>query len=176
MRRPFCVIVGLLALLLPAASLAQSGARPTAATELTNEELQAVIKKLPKDKTVDQLLKLVDIGKGNFGVAVVTRAATQSGAGALSHDKITEIYYVLRGSGTQVTGGTITNAKPNIGSAVIGPSVSGSGIKNGRSSRLGPGDVQVIPPGVPHMWSSIDAGGVEYLVFRVDPERVLSIK
>jgi mannose-6-phosphate isomerase-like protein (cupin superfamily) len=173
--RLVCIVTALLTLLLPAAAVAQSGAKPTAATELTNDEIQEVIKKLPKDKTVDQLLELVDVGRGNFGVAIVTRAATPAGMGALSHDKITEIYYVLRGSGTQVTGGTMTAGKP-ITSAVVGPSVSGTTIENGRSSKLAAGDVQVIPPGVPHMWSSIDPGGVEYIVFRVDPERVLSIK
>ena len=159
----------------PSTPQTASGRRPTDATVVTSAEVQALVTSFPKDRTSDRLLTLTDIGYGNFGVAVVARAATPAGAGALSHDKITEIYYMLRGSGTQVTGGTIANAKPNTTSAVIGPSISGTRIENGRDSRLASGDVQVIPPNVPHMWSVIDPGGVEYLVLRVDPERVVSM-
>jgi quercetin dioxygenase-like cupin family protein len=52
---------------------------------------------------------------------------------------------------------------------------STSPIQNAKSTRLGPGDVQIIPPGVAHGFTSIDAGGIEYLVFRVDPDHVLSM-
>jgi hypothetical protein len=43
-------------------------------------------------------------------------------------------------------------------------------------TRLGPGDVQIIPPGVGHGFTSIDPGGIEYLIFRVDPDHVLSLQ
>lgn len=39
----------------------------------------------------------------------------------------------------------------------------------------GPGDIQIIPPGVGHAWSSIDAGGVDYLVYRVVPDHLLAM-
>ena len=37
-----------------------------------------------------------------------------------------------------------------------GPSVDGTGLQNGESRRVGPGDVVVIPAGVGHYFSSID--------------------
>ena len=164
------------AFVLSAISVCAQGAPPKNATDLPTVDIQNLLKSFPKDKTSDQLLRLVDTSKYNVGVAVVSRAAIAKGSGALSHDKITEVYYVLRGSGTQVTGGTMADAKPTTDSTVIGPSIRGSTIEGGRSSKLGQGDVQIIPPGVAHMWSWIDAGGVEYLVFRIDPEHVLTMK
>ena len=94
---------------------------------------------------------------------------------ALSHDKITEIYYVVRGSGTQVTGPLAANATRQEESATIGPGFSStSPISGGRSTRLGPGEMQIIPPGVGHVWTDIAEGGIDYLVIRVDPEHVLA--
>lgn len=155
-------------------SLSQ-GSSSRNATDITAADIKALLQSLPKDRTTDQLMRVVDIGRYNVALATVTRAATAKGGGSLSHDKITEVYYVLRGSGTQVTGGTIVDATPTM-IVPVGPSVRGSSITGGRSGRLGPGDVQVIPPGVAHMWSAIDAGGIDYLVFRVDPEHVLPQK
>jgi mannose-6-phosphate isomerase-like protein (cupin superfamily) len=115
------------------------------------------------------------MGKYNVAVAVVARPAGQDKR-VLSHDKITEVYYILRGSGTQVTG-TLAGGTRQETSKTIGPGLSGDQpLQNPRSGRLGPGDIQIIPPGVGHGWSSIDAGGIEYLVFRVDPEHVLAIQ
>ena len=151
------------------------GVPPTTATDLSAADIQALVKSFPKDKTTDQLLRLADMGKYNVAVGAVSRAATASGGGALSHDKVTEVYYVLRGSGTQVSGGAMVGAKPTM-IPVVGPSVSGSAIEGGRTTRLGPGDMQIIPPGVPHMWSAIDAGGVDYLVIRIDPDHVVTKK
>jgi quercetin dioxygenase-like cupin family protein len=45
-----------------------------------------------------------------------------------------------------------------------------------RSTKLGPGDVQIIPPGVGHGFTSIDSGGIEYLIFRIDPDHVLAVQ
>ena len=164
------------AFVLSVISVCAQGVPPKEATDLPAVDIQNLLKSFPKDKTSDQLLRLVDTSRYNVAVAAVSRAATPKGGGALSHDKITEVYDVLRGSGTQVTEGTIVGAKPTTGSTVIGPSISGSTIEGGRTSKLGPGDVQIIPPNVAHMWSSIDAGGVDYLTFRFDPDHVLTMK
>ena len=116
------------------------------------------------------------MGKYNVGVAVVARPAGTFRT-YLSHDKITEIYYILRGSGTQVTGTLVNGSKGTTVAPTIGPSLtSDKPLENGRSSRLGPGDIQIIPPGVGHGWTSIDAGGVEYLIFRIDADHVLALQ
>ena len=90
-------------------SLFAQNAVPKSATDVPAVDIQNLLKSFPPGQTSDQLLRLVDIGKYNVGVAAVTRAATAKGGGAVNHDKITEVYYVLRGFGMQVTGGTLVD-------------------------------------------------------------------
>jgi mannose-6-phosphate isomerase-like protein (cupin superfamily) len=121
----------------------------------------------------DRLMTVADMGKYNVAIAWVTRPGGKAaGSRSLSHDKITEIYYVVRGHGTQVTG-TMVNPKVEAGSAVVGPGTSSDVTPTGKSTRLGPGDMQIIPPGVGHGWSQIDEGGIDYITFRVDPDHIL---
>lgn len=90
--------------------------------------------------------------------------------GALIHERVTETYYILHGSGTIVTGGTLGAAKPTDLTRVgAGPSLQGQR-QGGESRRVGPGDVIIIPAGVPHSFSELDAP-VTYLVFRFDPAK-----
>jgi len=100
---------------------------------------------------------------------------TNADQNALIHDKIDEIYYVLEGSGTLVTGGTLVNPKQTSSSPTIGPGWSGSSIQGGESRRVTAGDVVFIPAGVAHMYSQLD-GTIRYLTYRVDPSRVLALK
>ena len=41
--------------------------------------------------------------------------------------------------------------------------------------RKAKGEMQIIPPGTGHVWTSIEEGGIVYMTIRVDPERVLSL-
>lgn len=164
-----------LALALPSIALAQS-APPAAATDVTRAEFMTVLKSMNPDGVSDQQIKVVDIGKYNVAVGILHRSgkAKQS---AIAHSDITEIYYVLSGAGTFVTGGSMTNptmAAPegNTVKVLVGPSRTGSGIEGGQSRRIGPGDVIIVPPGVAHWFSAIEQD-LDYLVFRVDPDHVL---
>jgi hypothetical protein len=65
-------------ILAPAAILAQSGMKPTAATYITDEEVKTV-NALPG---VDRQIKVVDIGNENFAVGIVHRGATGAARGA----------------------------------------------------------------------------------------------
>jgi mannose-6-phosphate isomerase-like protein (cupin superfamily) len=178
-----CAITSALILvgLLTAPARAQT-APPGAAVDLTNADIDAAVKigmaaLAPGNISVsDRNIKLADIGVYNVAVAFVTRPATKVASGrALSHDKITEIYYVIRGSGTQVTG-PLVNATRQEASTTIGPGfASASPISSGRTTRLGPGEMQIIPPGVGHVWTEIADGGIDYMVIRVDPEHVLGL-
>ena len=65
---------------------------------------------------------------------------------------ITEVYYIISGTGTLVTGGTVTNpravaADNEIVKVVVGPSNQGTFDKPAQRRKVGPGDVVVIPPG-----------------------------
>jgi uncharacterized RmlC-like cupin family protein len=124
----------------------------------------------------DRNIALSDTGGYNVTVAYVTRPASKTMSGTvLAHDKITEIYYVMSGHGTQVTG-TVVDGKQSAGSATIGPGLSSTTpIKDGRTTILGPGEMQVIPPGLGHVWTDIADGGITYMVIRIDPEHLLAL-
>src|SRR4051794_4704482 len=167
-RRSVAASVGVASLLVQTLVLAQESAPPKAATDLTGAAIEQDLKLSFTGNVYDQIKTLVDAGEYNVAVALVRRPAAAVVQGALTHSKITEVYYILRGSGIQVTGGTLLESKPNSGSTTIGPGMSGSGVQGGRSSKLGPGDLQIIPPNVPHGFTSIEPGGIDYLVLRVD--------
>ena len=164
------------------AQAASSGTTGRSAVDITKADIEAAVKigmaaLAPGNVSVsDRNIKLTDSGADNVAVAFVTRPATKVPSGrALSHDKITEIYYVVRGSGTQVTG-PLANATRQEASTTIGPGFSStSPISGGRATRLGPGEMQIIPPGVGHVWTEIADGGIDYMVIRVDPEHVLGL-
>jgi mannose-6-phosphate isomerase-like protein (cupin superfamily) len=183
MRLPVLTVVA--SLLLPALLAAQTPPPPPGPTktavDLTKAQIEAAAKiglaaLKPGVSVSDRNISIADAGGYNVTVAFVTRPATKVPSGrSLSHDKITEIYYVVRGSGTQVTG-NLSNAVQEKSSTTIGPGWSStSAIQGGRSTTLGPGEMQIIPPGVGHVWTEIAEGGVDYMVIRVDPEHVLGL-
>ena len=94
--------------------------------------------------------------------------------GPVSHNVVTEIYYIIEGGGMMETGGTITDAAPMLTNlkptnpAGIGPSMRGTKMTGGSTHHVEPGDVVMIPPGTPHRFQSLD-GFVTYMVVRVNP-------
>lgn len=66
------------------------------------------------------------------------------------HPDEAEYALVIEGSGTLVSGGTMADAKESRPGLV-----EGSRINGGTTRRLGPGDVILVPAGVPH-WFGID--------------------
>ena len=145
------------------------------ATYVTPAEMKSALKSAPHQDAplIDMPVRVIEAGGHNLGVAMVQR--TNADQNALIHDKIDEIYYVLEGGGTLITGGSLINAKQTTSSPTIGPGWSGSSIQGGQSRRVTTGDVVFIPAGVPHMYSQLD-GPIRYLVYRVDPSRVLALK
>jgi mannose-6-phosphate isomerase-like protein (cupin superfamily) len=118
---------------------AQSGP-PTAAIDITNAQIQAVLKYAPPK--VDQTLRVIDMGGYAMSVAVIHRGAPtprpagaapananananlvkcgldsapagaqMSPPGMIAHDDTVETYIVISGSGTLVTGGQIVNGR-----------------------------------------------------------------
>jgi mannose-6-phosphate isomerase-like protein (cupin superfamily) len=151
------------------------GVTPGSATDISSAQILTVLKMAQ----TDQQLKVVDLGKYNVGVGVLHRGAIQTAGGGvngLSHNQVTEVYYILSGGGTLVTGGAMDAPKDEADTSatvkvLVGPSKSGA-FRNGQSRTVGPGDVVIIPAGVPHGFSAIP-DHVDYLSVRVDPDHVL---
>ncbi len=128
------------------------------ATDVTNEDIQATLKKTPTAAVSDQAIRVVGINdEYNVGVGVVHRSKTTGrvAANGIEHSQITEIYHVMEGNATLVTGGTIENPRESsVESQVVkvlnGPSTGGGAIQGGVSRKIGPGDVVIIPPNTPH--------------------------
>jgi mannose-6-phosphate isomerase-like protein (cupin superfamily) len=139
---------------------------PAGATVITRDEAASVLKQSMANGTVDQPIKAVDVLGGKASVAMLHR--TKPEASALIHDRVTETYYILDGSGTLVTGGALLDPKPTDLSRVnAGMSQTGTR-QGGDSRRVGPGDTIMIPAGTPHSFSQLD-GPISYLVFRFEP-------
>jgi hypothetical protein len=152
-----------------------------AATDIDNTEVQAALRKTAPLPVSDQQLRVISIdNEYNVGIGVVHRARTNGPQvpNGVEHSQITEIYHVISGSATLVTGGTLENRSPvpadqAVAKLLNGPSTRGSAILGGVSRQIGPGDVVVIPPNTPHWFSGIDSDQIVYLVVRMDPHKVL---
>jgi mannose-6-phosphate isomerase-like protein (cupin superfamily) len=152
-----------------------SAQSPMAATDITAAEIQAFVKSLPRDSTNDRPIRVVDAGGYKVGIYAVFRPSSSTG-GAVAHEtKITEVYEIMEGAGTLVTGGTIVDAKEQKGGALGFANLSGPRIEGGTSRRVSKGDIIIIPGHVPHWWSHLE-GDVTYLIVRPDPEGTLALK
>lgn len=84
---------------------------------------------------------------------------------AIVHPFSMEIYRILEGSGTLVTGGLLElplaeSTNPNI-------IRTRNGINGGLARKVSEGDVLVLQPGTPHWFSSIDGASITYMESRV---------
>src|SRR5215468_1214072 len=75
------------------------------------------------------------------------------------HEQDTDIVYVLKGSATLITGGTPEGTKTIAPHESRAPTVNG-----GETRRLVPGDVVIIPNGVPHWFKEVEAPFDYYVV------------
>jgi mannose-6-phosphate isomerase-like protein (cupin superfamily) len=162
------------ALVIVVIGLSGAAQAPGAAVLVTAREMRTALDQAKPDAALSDLqMRVIDIGGQNVGAAIVRR--TRAEVNALVHDRIAEVYVVQEGSGTIVTGGTLVNPTASAPSGVIGPSSRGTSIASGTSARVGAGDVVIIPPGTPHMFSQLE-GNLVYVTVRFDPSRVLTLK
>ncbi|MDA1094364.1 MAG: hypothetical protein O3A25_13990 [Acidobacteria bacterium] len=161
--------LALAALLLSAPAAAQEAPE---ATDVTAADIRTFIDALPRDRVSDLPIRVVGVtGDYRVGVFGVFRPESLAG-GANKHEvNTTEIYYMLKGAATLVTGGTMLPPGPPI----PGTSARSPGIEGGVSRRLTEGDVVIIPGHTPHWWSDLESD-IEYLIIRPDPDNRLPLK
>lgn len=161
-------------LVLPVACLAGPAAAQTTtsvasgpAVHISPAEIAALLETAIAKSAVDQPIKSADVHGGKALVAMLHRDRAETGA--LIHERATETYYILHGSGTIVTGGSLggTPKPTDLTRLGAGPSLQGQRV-GGESRAVGPGDVIIIPAGTPHGFSALDSP-ISYLVFRFDP-------
>ena len=84
------------------------------ATDISSAEVQALVQKTAADRVSDQAIRVVNVnGEYNVGIGVVHRAKTsgKDAPSGIEHAQITEVYHVIEGNGTLVTGGTLDNPR-----------------------------------------------------------------
>ena len=129
-------------------------------------------------------MRSINAGENVVFAWYTTRRPAPAGAeprGEL-HTQMTEVYYILEGSGTLNTGGTMTLLrKLEVTSNLPGtedvptfttPTYTGPA-EGGVSRTVSAGDVIVIPPGTVHYFESVDTPTLAYLNLRIDPEHQL---
>ena len=161
-------IAAALGAILPSAVAAQNATLP--AVDVTGAAIKAFIDGLPKDRVSDRPIRVAEVGGSKVGVYGVFRPKAVPGDAIRHQTSVTEIYYMLEGTATLVTGGAIagersTGNSPNTGR----PNFAGPRIDGGVNRKVVPGDVIIIPGNTPHWWSALD-GDIRYLIFRPDPE------
>jgi mannose-6-phosphate isomerase-like protein (cupin superfamily) len=157
-------------LLLVLSTSAQTPSLP--AIDVSSDDIQAFINAMPPNKVTDDPIRIVDVGGYHVGVYGVLRPKTIPQEANVHRTKVTEIYYILEGSGTLVTGGTLPNPHQQ---APGSTTFQGTHIDGGMSRKVSKGDVVIIPGRTPHWFSSQD-GDLRYLIFRPDPESELPLK
>ena len=169
-----------------AALAAQGDPQPTCrmcpATYIANDEIQAYVKKAITEKLTDQQIRDVEIGKSHVGIGVVHRGKLLAPAPAsvAEHDLVSEVYHVIDGSATLVTGPDLVGMKRRPADLETvrlfnGPGNNSESIRNGVTHELKAGDVIVIPAGTGQWFTKID-DHITYLMIRLDPDKIVPLK
>ena len=137
------------------------------ATDVTSAEIQKFINALPRDRVSDRPIRRVEV-TGDYRVRVygVFRPEEFPGGANLHPVNTTEIYYMVEGVATLVTGGTLTDSND------LTP---GRGIEGGVSRRVTKGDVIIIPGHTAHWFSELETD-IEYLIIRTDPDNRFQLR
>jgi len=138
------VVVVILSSSLAAQAPAPAPTDRTKATHFTAADLQAALAKLPSDRPAASVRVFT---LAPYNVAVERRLPQPQGASL--HEAQSELFYVIEGSATMLTGGTLIAPTRN------GTNVQGTGIEGGTRNVFNKGDFLIVPSGVPHQFVDI---------------------
>lgn len=139
---------------------------PAPAAVVKAEVWQEVMSTSVEENILDTKVNETPVKGGVVRVGIVHR--TQPETRALLHQEFTETYYVVEGSGTLVTGGTLEEQRPVSDPPNLGPTPSFFATQvGGETQQIGPGDIVVIPAGVPHRLSVLDSP-MSYIIYRFE--------
>lgn len=156
--------------------------RDCPATYVGSDEFQAYLKRAQENGLIDQQIRSLDLGKTQVGIGIVYRGKLAGPApnSVAEHDLVSEVYHVIDGSATLVTGPDLVGAERRPASnqnvrEFNGPGSNAASIRNGVTYHLKPGDVVVVPAGTGHWFTRID-DHITYLMVRIDPDKAVPLK
>jgi len=135
-----------------ASSMAASAQTPPAATDRSKAsvfsaaDLAAALAKLPGDRP-SSAVRVFSLAP--YNVNVERRQPRPQGASL--HEAQAELFYVIEGSATLLTGGSLVAPTRN------GTNLAGTGIEGGVRQPFGKGDFLLVPSGIPHQFVDIQA-------------------
>jgi len=184
MRRMVLGLIGVACLAV--ALVAQGDPQPTCkdcpGTYIPRAEIEAYVQKAIAENRVDQQVRDIDIGKSHIGIGVVHRGklATPAPESVAEHDLVSEVYHIIDGTATLVTGPDLVDKKRRPADLETvrlfnGPGNNSASIRNGVAHELKAGDVIVIPAGTGHWFTKID-DHITYLMVRIDPDKVTPLR
>ena len=147
-------------------------------TYLPAAEIQEYLKKAMAEGRVDQQARDVDIGKAHIGIGVVHRGKLDAPApdSVAEHDLVSEVYYIMSGSGTLVLGPDIADLKRRPATSrpcacSMGPATTArrSGTARPTISRSATWSSSRPAPGISSPRSTITSS---YVMVRIDPDKV----
>ena len=121
----------------------------TNATQLTAAELSAALAKLGTERP-NSTVRVFSIAPYTANI----EHRTNQPQNASVHDAEAELFYVVDGSGTMVTGGKL------VGDAM-------KTVEGGTPHKLNKGDFLIVPKGVPHWFSQIDGSVLNIMSFHL---------
>jgi mannose-6-phosphate isomerase-like protein (cupin superfamily) len=162
--------------------LAPLAAQNKQATYISSDEVNAYLKRVEGTAVSDQQVRAVALEKENVAIGVVYRGklAAPGKQAVAEHNQVSEVYHIIDGTATLMTGADIVDLKPRPADdravrLLNGPGGNGASIRNGVTYQLKAGDVVIIPAGVGHLFTRID-DHIRYLMVRLDPDRVAPLK
>jgi glc operon protein GlcG len=122
----------------------------------------AAVSYYPNDQVAAGFAKGAVLFDGAGGRNYMVHASHREKAGVAEvHTLDTDIIYMLDGSATFVTGGTVVDPKTVEPNEIRGASITG-----GETRRITKGDVIIVPNGTPHWFKEI-SGPINYYVVKV---------
>ena len=147
--RTFSIIVAAIVMSSPA--IAQQPAAPTAAagkTMVSAADVTALIAKAKAERKDQPIIAQSLLQLAPYNVSLEYRASVGNAA---VHETEGELFYIVDGSATLVTGGKLTAEK-----RTNPENLTGTGIEGGESRHVAKGDFVMVPDHTPHWFSKID--------------------
>jgi mannose-6-phosphate isomerase-like protein (cupin superfamily) len=132
-----------------AAAVVAQPAAPAMKTFTSSAEITSLIAKAKSERKGDAPLvaeRILTLAPYNANLEY--RAAVGPAA---VHEKEAEMFYVIDGSATLVTGGKLVNEK-----RANPENLNGTAIENGKSQAVAKGDFVIVPENTPHWFSAIN--------------------
>jgi mannose-6-phosphate isomerase-like protein (cupin superfamily) len=141
--------VTIFSLMLAAAAMAQQASAPAMKEYASSSEVASMLAKAKSIRKQDQpVVSQRIIGLAPYSANLEYRPAVGP---ATVHEKEAEIFYVVDGSATLVTGGKLVNEK-----RTNAENLAGTAIEGGSTRKVAKGDFFVVPEDTPHWFSPID--------------------